>query len=324
MTAYVYTVENRKGGVAKTTTAVTLAAGLAQRLEAVDLGERVAGRRVAVSMDGGRIRLREKKRGPKTSKGRNRYHGAWREPKLLIVYVVDAEGKKMSKSIGNVVAPKTVINKYGAEILRMWVSASDYRDDVRISDNILKQLSDAYRRIRNTSRFLLGNLNDFSPETDNVPVDQMLDIDRFAAGVLALSLFEGSYASEIYRAGIVAVNKGQWEASYTLGLGTYQSYRYIILPQAFQRILPPLAGQFVSLIKDSSIVSVISIQELTFQGMELMAATYLTFEIWITIAVLYFILTYSCSMMARVLERSRARLYVGIQMDRPLIKMVGP
>ena len=95
-------------------------------------------------------------------------------------FVVDAAGKKMSKSIGNVVAPKTVIDKYGAEILRMWVSASDYRDDVRISDNILNQLSDAYRRIRNTSRFLLGNLSDFSPETDSVPVDQMLDIDRFA------------------------------------------------------------------------------------------------------------------------------------------------
>jgi isoleucyl-tRNA synthetase len=62
----------------------------------------------------------------------------------------------------------------------MWVSASDYRDDVRISDNILKQLSDAYRRIRNTSRFLLGNLNDFSPETDSVPYDEMLEIDRFA------------------------------------------------------------------------------------------------------------------------------------------------
>ncbi len=99
-------------------------------------------------------------------------------------FVVDAAGKKMSKSVGNVVAPKQVINKYGAEILRMWVSASDYRDDVRISDNILKQLSDAYRRIRNTSRFILGNLNDFNPETDAVAVEEMLEIDRYALHTL--------------------------------------------------------------------------------------------------------------------------------------------
>ncbi len=95
-------------------------------------------------------------------------------------FVVDADGRKMSKSLGNVIAPKTVIDKYGAEILRLWVSASDYRDDVRISDNILKQLSDAYRRIRNTCRFMLGNLYDFDPAKDAVPAGQMLAIDRFA------------------------------------------------------------------------------------------------------------------------------------------------
>jgi isoleucyl-tRNA synthetase len=99
-------------------------------------------------------------------------------------FVVDAQGKKMSKSLGNVVAPKAVIDKYGAEILRMWVSASDYRDDVRISDNILKQLSDAYRRIRNTSRFILGNLSDFNPDTDALEPGEMLDIDRFALHTL--------------------------------------------------------------------------------------------------------------------------------------------
>ncbi len=99
-------------------------------------------------------------------------------------FVVDAQGKKMSKSLGNVVAPKEVINKYGAEILRLWVSASDYKDDVRISENILKQLSDAYRRIRNTSRFMLGNLSDFNPQADSVAYGDLLEIDRFALHTL--------------------------------------------------------------------------------------------------------------------------------------------
>ncbi len=94
-------------------------------------------------------------------------------------FVVDAKGKKMSKSLGNVIAPKKVINKYGAEILRLWVSASDYREDIRISENILKQLTDAYRRIRNTCRFMIGNLFDFNPEKDLVPYVSMKEIDRF-------------------------------------------------------------------------------------------------------------------------------------------------
>ena len=95
-------------------------------------------------------------------------------------FVVDAEGRKMSKSLGNVIAPNEVIEKYGAEILRLWVSATDYREDIRISDNILKQLSDAYRRIRNTSRFMLGNLFDYNPKTDAIAYESMMELDKFA------------------------------------------------------------------------------------------------------------------------------------------------
>jgi len=113
-------------------------------------------------------------------------------------FVVDAEGRKMSKSLGNVIAPKQVIDKFGAEILRLWVSASDYREDIRISDNILSQLSDAYRRIRNTSRFMLGNLYDFKPETDTVPADRMLEIDRFTLHKLQLLVEKARRAYDLY------------------------------------------------------------------------------------------------------------------------------
>jgi isoleucyl-tRNA synthetase len=95
-------------------------------------------------------------------------------------FTVDGSGKKMSKSSGNVVAPQEVIDKYGAEVLRLWVSAADYRDDIRISQEILTHLAEAYRRIRNTCRYLLGNLFDFDPERDRVAHPKLLEIDRWA------------------------------------------------------------------------------------------------------------------------------------------------
>jgi isoleucyl-tRNA synthetase len=94
-------------------------------------------------------------------------------------FVVDGQGKKMSKSLGNVIFPEEVIKSYGAEILRLWVSAEDYRDDIRISPQILKQLTEAYRRIRNTCRFLLGNLSDFNSQKDQVPVPELEELDRW-------------------------------------------------------------------------------------------------------------------------------------------------
>lgn len=95
-------------------------------------------------------------------------------------FVVDGKGRKMSKSLGNVLAPAKVINQYGADILRMWVTAEDYSGDIRISDEILKGLADAYRRIRNTLRFLLGNLAGFDLATDGVALEEMSELDRWA------------------------------------------------------------------------------------------------------------------------------------------------
>ena len=101
-------------------------------------------------------------------------------------FVVDGSGRKMSKSVGNVVAPEEVIKKYGAEILRLWVAAQDYRDDIRISQEILTRLSEAYRRIRNTCRYILGNINDFDPARDSVEPARMPEIDRWALHQLEL------------------------------------------------------------------------------------------------------------------------------------------
>ncbi|UCF89207.1 MAG: isoleucine--tRNA ligase [bacterium] len=95
-------------------------------------------------------------------------------------YVVDGSGRKMSKSMGNVISPQEITDRSGAEIIRLWVSAEDYRDDIRISQEILQRLSEAYRRIRNTCRYLLGNLEGFDPERDTVPHGEMEEIDRWA------------------------------------------------------------------------------------------------------------------------------------------------
>ncbi|MCX7816543.1 MAG: isoleucine--tRNA ligase [Syntrophales bacterium] len=94
-------------------------------------------------------------------------------------FVVDGEGRKMSKSVGNVIEPQEIINEYGAEILRLWVAAEDYTSDIRISKEILDRLVEAYRRIRNTCRYILGNLYDFDPQKDAVPYDQLEELDRW-------------------------------------------------------------------------------------------------------------------------------------------------
>ncbi len=124
----------------------------------------------------------------------------------------------------------------------------------------------------------------------------------FASALVTLGIFEGAYIAEIVRSGIQSIEKEQWEAGRAIGLSRWQLMRLVIFPLTIRKILPPLAGQFVSTIKDSAIVSVISVQELTFQGMELMASTYLVFEIWITITILYMALTVPVSLSIQRLE----------------------
>ena len=131
----------------------------------------------------------------------------------------------------------------------------------------------------------------------------ILDLGRFSSAVLALSLFEGAYASEIIRAGILAIPCGQWEAAASLGLTRPQSYRQIVLPQALRQMIPPLTSQGISLIKDSALVSTIAIYDLTMQGQQIIAETFLTFEIWFTVAAIYLAVTISLSFLVSYLER---------------------
>jgi len=123
-------------------------------------------------------------------------------------FVLDEDARKMSKSTGNVIAPQKIIKQYGADILRLWVAAEDYRNDVVISQEILKRIADSYRRVRNTARNLLGNLSDFDPARDRVPVDQMLELDRWALARLGafVDRCRGAYDAYEFHAVYHALN----------------------------------------------------------------------------------------------------------------------
>ncbi len=123
-------------------------------------------------------------------------------------------------------------------------------------------------------------------------------------GVLSLALFTGAYTAEIVRAGIQSVNVGQMEAARSLGMSYFESMRKVIMPQAISRILPALAGQFISLVKDSSLLGVISIRELTKVTREIVTSSLQPFEMWIVCAMLYLVLTFGLSLIVQRLERS--------------------
>jgi polar amino acid transport system permease protein len=137
-------------------------------------------------------------------------------------------------------------------------------------------------------------------------IGTVFNLDRNVAGIGALALFAGAYVAEIVRAGIQSIPKGQMEAARSLGMSLPQAMTEIILPQALKRILPPLSGQFISLIKDSSLVSVIAITDLTKSGREIITSTFATFEIWLVVAAMYLIVTSLLSQFVFYLERRLA------------------
>ena len=138
-------------------------------------------------------------------------------------------------------------------------------------------------------------------------VGTVLSLSRMTAGVAALAVFTGAYIAEIVRAGIESIPKGQMEAARSLGMSYGQAMRHVILPQAMRRTLPPMAGPLINLIKDSSLVSVIAITDLTKAGREVVNSTFSPFEIWFTVAGMYLVLTASLSLVIRRFELRLAR-----------------
>lgn len=128
-------------------------------------------------------------------------------------------------------------------------------------------------------------------------------INPYVAAVTACSINSGAYVSEIFRAGIQSIDKGQMEAGRSLGLTWVQTMRYIIMPQAFKAIIPPLGNEFIAMMKDTSLVSVIGFEELTRRGQLIIARTYGSFEIWSAVAVIYLVMTLSISRLVAYLER---------------------
>jgi polar amino acid transport system permease protein len=152
-----------------------------------------------------------------------------------------------------------------------------------------------------------GALTNLSPSLSGVG-NWLINVkpDPFAMAVAGLTICYGAYMSEIYRAGIQSISKGQMEAARSLGMTYFQSMRYVILPQAVRVILPPVGNEFVALLKDSSLVSVVAVSDMTRRGREFMAASYLSLETWTMVALLYLIMTLFSSRIVALIERKTA------------------
>lgn len=152
-------------------------------------------------------------------------------------------------------------------------------------------------------RWARGIARSDNPEVWEFFFGDMRRFPSLISGVIVLALFESAFVGEIVRAGIQSIPRGQREAARAIGMGRMDEMRFIVLPQAMRKVIPPMSNQFISLVKDSSIISLISVQELTYKTVELVSSTRMIFEAWLTTAVLYFLLCFGLSLAFRRLER---------------------
>lgn len=132
---------------------------------------------------------------------------------------------------------------------------------------------------------------------------KILNLDRFLAGVIAIAVCYSAYLAEIIRAGIQAIHKGQYQAALSLGMTRYQTMRYVILPQSFRIIIPPVANEFIASLKDSSLVSIIGLRELTRAGREYYSQYFVDFQTWLVVGIIYLVMTLSLSRLVSYLEK---------------------
>lgn len=130
-----------------------------------------------------------------------------------------------------------------------------------------------------------------------------LNLDRLTAAVLALGICYGAYVAEIFRAGILSIPKGQFEAALALGMTRRQAFRHVIIPQALRMVIPPVANEFIACLKDSSLVSIIGMREITRAGREYFSAHFVDFQVWLVVAVLYLIMTLTLARLVSIIEK---------------------
>lgn len=151
---------------------------------------------------------------------------------------------------------------------------------------------------------LLGVFQNYMMDTFHIgQIWQSTHIDPFTAAIISTSLNSGAYIAEIFRAGVQSIERGQMEAARSLGMTQFQSMRFVILPQAFKRIIPPLGNEFIAMLKDTSLLSVIGFEEMARKGQLIIAQTYKPFHIWLTVAFIYLIMTFAISRLVDYMER---------------------